>query len=90
MHASDLDAPLLSASAHHSLSPSGSVFFRQVPGLNGPASSQRAHGRRAIERHHAACRKAHSALHLAAQPKPAMRALWCRWSIEPGHLAAEH
>ena len=88
----DLEAPLLSVSGRHSLSPSGSGSSRQVPGISTPASSQRAHGRRAIERHHAACRiaKAHSALHLAAQPKPAMRALWCRWSIEPGHLAAEH
>ena len=75
MHASDLDAPLLSAYAHHSLSSSGSVFFRQVPGLNGPAAPQRAHGRLRL------CREMPGAVGLAASRvmplnrTPAMRAL---------------
>ena len=43
----DLDAPLQSASARHSLSPSSLGSLRQVPGLSRPASSHRAHGWRA-------------------------------------------
>ena len=73
MHASDLDAPLLSASAHHSLSPSGSVFCRQVPGFNGPAAPQRAHGRLRL------CREMQGAVGavgvMPLNRTPAMRAL---------------